>query len=77
MKKIITRIALLSITFLLLSSLGACVSVESYQKMYLNDKDMALSSRKIEKYDTAFQSYREGASGATEGTKTGGGCGCN
>jgi hypothetical protein len=37
---------------------------------------MSLSSRKIEKTELSFQSYREGASGANGG-KTGGGCGCN
>jgi len=37
---------------------------------------MQLSQRKLEQYETSFQSYREGASGA-EGGKTGGGCGCN
>ena len=57
--------------------LGGCVSVKDYQKMYLNDKDMALQARKMESYETAFQSYREGASGATDGSKSGGGCGCN
>lgn len=53
-----------------------CVSVKPYQKMYLNDEDMALSSRKIEQYEISSQNYREGASGANGG-KSGGGCGCN
>jgi len=53
-----------------------CVSVEAYQKIYLNDEDMKLVSRKVEVFETNFQSYREGASGANGG-KTGGGCGCN
>ena len=44
--------------------------------MYLNDEDMALNKRKIEMYETNFQTYREGASGANGG-KVGGGCGCN
>lgn len=67
----------LGILLMLLGSMTSCVSVKEYQKMYLNDKDMALEARKIEGYDIAFQSYREGASGATEGSKSGGGCGCN
>ncbi len=54
----------------------SCVSVKEYQKMYLNDEDMKLSKRKIEMYETNFQTYREGASGANGG-KVGGGCGCN
>ncbi|MEZ4883614.1 MAG: DUF4266 domain-containing protein [Chitinophagales bacterium] len=55
---------------------SSCVSVKEYQKMYLNDEDMKLSKRKVEMYETNFQTYREGASGANGG-KVGGGCGCN
>lgn len=55
---------------------SSCVSVKAYEKMYLNDADMVLSTRKVEVYQTSFQSYREGASGANGG-KVGGGCGCN
>ena len=54
----------------------ACTTVKEYQKNKLNDSEMVLSSRKIEKTESSFQSYREGASGANSG-KTGGGCGCN
>ena len=54
----------------------SCVSVKAYEKMYLNDSDMVLSSRKVENYQNTFHSYREGASGANGG-KVGGGCGCN
>ncbi|MFL0080208.1 DUF4266 domain-containing protein [Tenacibaculum maritimum] len=53
-----------------------CATVKPYQKMYLNDEDMQLSSRKIEQYEISSQNYREGASGAN-GSKAGGGCGCN
>lgn len=60
---------------ILLLSQG-CVTIEAYQKIYLNDEDMKLVSRKVEMFETNFQSYREGASGANGG-KTGGGCGCN
>ncbi|MEO5967615.1 MAG: DUF4266 domain-containing protein [Ferruginibacter sp.] len=56
--------------------LNSCTSVKEYQKNKLNDSEMSLSSRKIEKTELNFQSYREGASGANGG-KTGGGCGCN
>ena len=55
---------------------GSCTTVKEYQKNKLNDAEMQLSSRKIEKTELNFQSYREGASGANGG-KTGGGCGCN
>lgn len=62
--------------FLLLAGSTSCVSVKEYQKQYLNDAEMELSARQSEKFENSFQSYREGAAGATGG-KTGGGCGCN
>ena len=37
---------------------------------------MALSAKSVERFETNFQIYREGAAGANGG-KTGGGCGCN
>ena len=61
---------------LFIASLTSCVNVKEYQKNKLNDSEMALSNRKVEKNELNFQSYREGASGANGG-KTGGGCGCN
>lgn len=54
----------------------SCGSVKPYQKSKLNDAEMILSSRPIEKYQNNFLIYREGASGGNGG-KTGGGCGCN
>lgn len=60
----------------LIISLNSCSTVKEYQKNKLNDSEMSLSNRKIEKTELNFQSYREGASGANGG-KTGGGCGCN
>ena len=54
----------------------SCTTVKEYQKNKLNDSEMSLSGRKVEKTEFNFQSYREGASGANGG-KTGGGCGCN
>lgn len=57
-------------------SLTACVHLREYQKERLNDSEMILSNRKVEKNELNFQSYREAASGANTG-KTGGGCGCN
>ncbi|CAI8221205.1 MAG: Uncharacterised protein [Formosa sp. Hel1_33_131] len=55
---------------------GGCVAVKEYEKVNLSDPDMTLSQKKIERFETAFQVYREGASGANGG-KSGGGCGCN
>lgn len=64
------------VVVLMLIGFTSCVSVEAYQKMYLNDSDMELADRKIEKFEQGFQTYREGSSGGNGG-KTGGGCGCN
>jgi hypothetical protein len=54
----------------------SCVHLKEYQKSRLNDSEMVLGNRKVEKNELNFESYREGASGANAG-KTGGGCGCN
>ncbi len=56
--------------------LQGCAAVKEYEKVNLNDPDMALSTRKSDRYESTFHSYREAASGANGG-KTGGGCGCN
>lgn len=61
---------------LLCTSVSSCASVKPYQKVYLNDEDMKLQTRTIEMFETSFESYREGSSGANGG-KSGGGCGCN
>ena len=70
------KINRLLVFVILLMAGQACVSVEAYQKVYLNDESMELNAKKIETYEINFQAYREGASGANGG-KTGGGCGCN
>jgi hypothetical protein len=54
----------------------SCTTVKEYQKNKLNDSEMILGNRKIEKSELSFHSHREGASGANGG-KSGGGCGCN
>ncbi|GAB4424720.1 MAG: hypothetical protein OHK0039_42020 [Bacteroidia bacterium] len=59
-----------------LAGLQACVPVRAYQKMYLNDADMSLSSRPAEGPELQYERYREGAAGAN-GARAGGGCGCN
>lgn len=73
MKKTKITLFLLSVTTLLVAS---CTSVKEYQKGKLNDSEMVLANRKIQKTENSFQTYREGASGANGG-KSGGGCGCN
>jgi hypothetical protein len=73
------RAVLLSLGTLALAaftSLSGCVQVKEYQKSRLNDAEMSLGNRKVEKNELNFQGYREGSSGANGG-KTGGGCGCN
>jgi hypothetical protein len=62
--------------FLIVLSACSCSTVKEYQKNKLNDSEMTLGNRKVEKSELSFQAYREGASGANSG-KTGGGCGCN
>jgi len=60
----------------ILLTLSACTPVKEYQKNKLNDSEMQLAARKVQKFEANAQSYREAASGANGG-KTGGGCGCN
>ena len=67
---------LLFLLILFTFTMSSCTSPKQYQKMYLNDAEMQLAPRKVEKFELNFQAYREGASGASSG-KTGGGCGCN
>jgi hypothetical protein len=64
------------ILVIIINSLSSCVAVKEYEKINLSDPDMVLAQKKINRFETAFQVYREGASGANGG-KTGGGCGCN
>ncbi|MBK5213281.1 MAG: DUF4266 domain-containing protein [Flavobacteriaceae bacterium] len=71
MKKIII---LLSIVFM--GSLSSCTVVKEYEKVNLNDPDMVLGDKPVDRFEINAQAYREAASGANGG-KTGGGCGCN
>jgi Domain of unknown function (DUF4266) len=71
--KITFKLLFLSISGFFIQS---CVSVKEYQKSKINDAEMELANRKIEKFETSFYLYREGASGANGG-KSSGGCGCN
>jgi hypothetical protein len=60
----------------LITVLQSCNTVKEYEKVAINDPDMKLSARTSERYENAFQVYREAAAGANGG-KSGGGCGCN
>jgi len=64
------------IAFVLLICSTSCVAVKEYDKVNLNDPDMALSEKKLDLNISTFHSYREAAVGVNGG-KTGGGCGCN
>ena len=64
------------IGFILAASMLSCSHVKEYQKSRINDSEMSLSNRHVEKNELNAESYREGSSGANGG-KTGGGCGCN
>ncbi len=70
------RYLLFLLAALAVLQLVACSPVKEYQKNRLNDSEMTLANRKVEKTELNAQSYREGSSGANGG-KTGGGCGCN
>ena len=59
-----------------LLSLSSCAVLHEYDKVNINDPDMVLADKKLAKFETSYQVYREGASGGNGG-KTGGGCGCN
>jgi len=64
------------IFLLVLVSSTSCVAVKEYNKVFLNDADMALKTPLSERFETTFHIYREATAGANGG-KTGGGCGCN
>lgn len=77
MKKSIGKFLVIpTLLFSLLLTQSNCTSVKGYQKVYLNDEEMMLTNRKIEIYESNFQSYREGAVGGNNGN-SGSGCGCN
>jgi hypothetical protein len=69
----IKKVLLAGLSLVLISS---CTVVKEYEKVNLNDPDMALSSKASDRFELNFQAYREAAAGANGG-KTGGGCGCN
>ena len=62
--------------FVTIAALSSCGAVKEYEKVNINDPDMALSEKPVTRFQTNFQVYREAASGANGG-KSGGGCGCN
>lgn len=61
---------------IMIFAFSSCTAVKEYEKVYINDPSMVLGTKKIDRFETNFQAYREAAAGANGG-KTGGGCGCN
>ena len=68
-KKILTAVVIVS-------CMNSCVVIKEYEKININDPDMALAYKKCDRNVLTMHSYREAAVGANGG-KTGGGCGCN
>ena len=66
----------LFVIVLIIGSFTSCTVVKEYEKVNLSDPDMVLSQKKVDRFETNFQVYREAAAGANGG-KSGGGCGCN
>jgi hypothetical protein len=75
-RKFLSALSLVCLVFGVGSLFPSCSPVKEYQKSRINDSEMTLANRKVEKSELNAQSYREGSSGANGG-KTGGGCGCN
>ena len=63
-------------TALITTCFSSCVVVKEYEKVNINDPDMALADKKCDRNVSTMHSYREAAVGANGG-KTGGGFGCN
>ncbi|SKB57897.1 DUF4266 domain-containing protein [Maribacter arcticus] len=61
---------------LIAGSFSSCTVLKEYEKININDPDMVLQDKKVDRNVTTMHSYREAAAGANGG-KTGGGCGCN
>lgn len=64
------------VTVLLAFYASSCVAVKEYEKVQINDPDMVLADKPVDRNISTVHSYREAAVGANGG-KTGGGCGCN
>ncbi len=64
------------VLIMFISVFSSCTVVKEYEKVNINDPDMALTQKKVDRFETSFQVYREAAAGANGG-KSGGGCGCN
>ena len=54
------------LAILFAASISSCTTVKAFQRSKLNDAEMGLSSRKVEKSELNFQYYRKGVSGANK-----------
>lgn len=54
----------------------SCSTVKPYQRIYLNDTEMQMGKKTIQKFEENVHAYREGATGGGSG-KPSGWCGCN
>ena len=70
------RTKILRLLILLAALAQGCAGVKPYQRTYLNDDNMQLGRRPLDKFDENAHSYREGSTGGG-GSKASGGCGCN
>ena len=61
------RLKIFLLIAFIIMCLNSCTVVKEYEKSKLNDSEMQLSNRKIEKTENSFQTYREGASGGNGG----------
>ena len=52
---------LLPALLLVVTVVSSCTTVKEYQKNRINDSEMALGNRKVEKTELNAQSYREGS----------------
>jgi hypothetical protein len=74
MKKLSFLKCLIVVTGLI--QIVSCATVKEYQKSRINDAEMSMANRKVEKTEINVVLYKEGSSGANGG-RAGGGCGCN
>lgn len=67
-----------TIIILICSFIGlcSCTSVKPYEKVYVNDPEMQMTSDSGKKFSNYVSSIREGATPAGS-NKSSGGCGCN
>lgn len=56
--------------------MGACAPLKPYERVYVDDPEMQMTTTACKNFEHYVQSIREGAT-SVGGTKGNGGCGCN